>query len=249
MSFIKKIQNNPPAIGTLVTLDSPEVVEILCLCKFDWLFFDMEHGVLSVASVQHLIQSMTPECYSIVRIPENSSVWIKKVLDTGCDGILVPQVKNADEARSAVMAAKFPPQGERSVGISRAHGYGMSFPEYVKNANEIVSLIIQIEHIDAVNNLDEILNVDGIDGVFIGPYDLSGSMNCLGDITNDKVQDAVREIKRKCADKQIPIGIFVMKGESAPKEIEDGCQFIAIGIDTTLLWNAAQNQLKSVRPA
>lgn len=250
-TFIQKIKTSSPVVGTLLTLDLPEVAEILSSCNFDWLFLDMEHGPLSIASVQHLIQAMRGDCSSIVRIPENSPVWIKRALDTGCDGIIVPQVNDPEEAKGAVMAAKFPPKGSRSVGIGRAHGYGQSFAEYISSANDSVALIIQVEHIRAVQNLDEILEVDGIDGIFIGPYDLSGSMNLLGQVTAEPVQQALGEVKRKCREKSMPFGIFVMKGEAAQKEIQDGCSFIAVGIDSVLLANAALttsalvNELKS----
>lgn len=240
-SFIEKVKKKPPAVGTLVTLDSTEVAEILSLCNLEWLFFDMEHGTLSISSVQRLIQAIRNDCSSIVRVPENSAVWIKRVLDTGCDGILVPQVNDANEARKAVMAAKFPPAGSRSVGIARAHGYGMSFTEYVSTANDKVALLIQIEHIQAVKNLDDILSVKGIDGVFIGPYDLSGSMNMLGKVAAEPVQVAIREVKQRCKSKSVPFGIFVMNGDAAQKEVEDGCSFIAVGIDTFHLANSAKN--------
>lgn len=246
-SFCEKINQNGTLLGTLLTLDSPEIAEILSLCRFDWLFLDMEHGALSVPAIQHLIQAMQPNVSAIVRIPENSSLWIKKVLDTGCDGILVPQVKTAEEALSAVKAAKFPPQGERSVGISRAHGYGMTFANYVSSANKDIALIIQIEHIEGVNNIDEILAVEDIDGVFIGPYDLSGSMNLLGQVSDDRVQEKIKEIKQKCLSKKIPFGIFVMKKEAVKSELEDGCKFIAVGIDSTLLWNAAKEIVEAVK--
>jgi 2-keto-3-deoxy-L-rhamnonate aldolase RhmA len=156
-TFIDKINDYAPAIGTIVTLETPDVAEMLSLCGFDWLFIDMEHGPLSPGTTQHIIQAVADDCSSIVRVPENSEAWVKKALDTGCDGIIVPQVKSAEEARLAVTATKFPPQGSRSVGIARAHGYGMSFTEYVASANDKVALVILIEHIDAVNNLEESL--------------------------------------------------------------------------------------------
>ena len=133
------------------------------------------------------------------------------------------------------------------MGVARAHGYGMSFSEYVASANERVALIIQIEHIDAINNLDGILDVPGIDGVLIGPYDLSGSMNRLGDVTSEPVQHAIRVIKQKCQAKAVPYGIFVMNADLAQKEIQDGCQFIAVGIDTVLLSNAAKAALNTAK--
>lgn len=246
-SFVSQIKNKAPLIGTIVTLDSTEVAEMLSLCGFDWLFFDMEHSTFSVKSVQHCIQAVRGECLAIVRVPENSAAWIKRVLDTGCDGIVIPQVNSADEARQAVKAAKYPPLGARSVGIGRAHGYGMNFGDYVEHANERVALIIQIEHIDAVKDLDAILRVPGIDGVQIGPYDLSGSMNMLGQVASELVQTALRTIKEKCCAQNMPVSMFTLKPEAARKEIEDGCSFMLVGTDAAFLTNAAQDALNLVR--
>lgn len=239
-NFLEKINGNNTAIGTILTLDSISVSEILSNCGYDWLFIDMEHGALPITSIQGSIQAANNNCSTIVRIPDNDTVWVKKVLDTGCDGIIVPLVNNADEAKKAVKASKYPPEGARSVGIARAHGFGMNFQEYISTANNKVALIIQIEHIDAVNNIDEILSVDGIDGIFIGPYDLSGSMGMLGDVANPAVQEKVTLIKEKCKEKNMPYGIFVMAVDAAKKEIEQKCNFIAVGIDSATLANASK---------
>jgi 2-dehydro-3-deoxyglucarate aldolase/4-hydroxy-2-oxoheptanedioate aldolase len=247
-SFTEQIKNNAPLIGTIVTLDSPEIAEMLSQCGFDWLFFDMEHSTFSVSSVQHCIQAVRGDCLAIVRVPENAGVWIKRVLDTGCDGIVVPQVNSADEARRAVAAAKYPPLGARSVGIGRAHGYGMRFDDYVASANTRIALIIQIEHIDAVKNIDAILRVPGIDGVQIGPYDLSGSLQMLGQVTSTPVQTALRTIKQKCRAKNIPVSMFTLKTEAAQKEIADGCNFMLVGTDAAFLTSAATAALKTIKP-
>jgi 2-keto-3-deoxy-L-rhamnonate aldolase RhmA len=179
-TFIYKVNHYPPAIGTIVTLETPDVAEMLSLCGFDWLFIDMEHGPLSPGTTQHIIQAVGGECSSIVRVPEK------------------------------------------------------------------VALVILIEHIDAVSNLEEILAVRGIDGVLIGPYDLSGSMNMLGQVTSEPVRASVAEIKKKCQEKSVPVGMFVMNAEDAQQEIDDGCKFIVVGIDSVLLWNAAKNALDTV---
>lgn len=246
-SFSSQIKNNAPLIGTIVTLGSPEVAEMLSLCGFDWLFFDMEHSTFSVSSVQNCLQAVRGDCLAIVRVPENSAVWIKRVLDTGCDGIVVPQVNSPDEAQRAVNAAKYPPLGARSVGIGRAHGYGLSFGDYVASANERVALIIQIEHIDAVKNLDAILQVPGIDGVQIGPYDLSGSLNRLGQVTSEAVQTALRTIKEKCRTASMPVSMFTLEPAAAQKEIADGCKFMLVGTDAVFMTNAANDALNLVR--
>src|SRR5260370_6618410 len=253
-SFASKLRAQPsvagrPVIGTILSREAPEVAEMLVACGFDWLFIDMEHGPYSVRSLQLMLQAIPDSCSAIVRIPENSPVWIKKVLDTGCDGIIVPLVNSAAEALAAVQAAKYPPLGTRGVGIARAHGYGMQFAEYVKAANDHVAVIIQIEHVEAVRNIDAILAVPGIDGVQIGPYDLSGSMNMLGDVGSEAVQSMLGQIKRACQSKSIPVGMFVLSSEAAVKEINDGCQFIVLGVDTVFLWQGAQNALKFLRDA
>jgi 2-keto-3-deoxy-L-rhamnonate aldolase RhmA len=245
--FREKITAHAPALGTLVTLAAPEVSEMLSLCGFDWLFIDMEHGTFSVADVQHSIQAMRGECSALVRVPENSAMWVKRVLDTGCDGVIIPLVNNAAEARAAVRAAKYPPHGIRGAGIARAHDYGMSFGDYVANANDYAAVVIQVEHIESVKHLDEILEAPGVDGVLIGPYDLSGSYGMLGQVRSEPVQSSLDTIKRKCRERGMPFGIFVVNADAAPREIADGCSFIAIGTDSVFLTGAAKDALDLVK--
>ncbi len=245
-NFIVKLKQGTPPIGTLLTFAAPEVAEMLSLCGFDWLFIDMEHGAIGVESAQHIMQAMRGQCSALVRAPENSTVWIKRVLDLGCDGLIVPQVNSAEEAYHAVAAAKYPPLGTRSVGIGRAHDYGLSFGEYVATANERVALIVQVEHIEAVKHLDEILQVKGIDAILIGPNDLSGSMNLLGQVKSDPVQTEIRRVKEKCRRASMPFGIFVLNPADAPKEIADGCSFIAVGTDSAFIVNSAKQALNII---
>lgn len=195
---INKIQSNTPLIGTIVTLNNPQITEMLSSAGFDWLMIDLEHSTLTIGEVQCLLQSMHPDCISIVRIPGNDPVWIKRVLETGCDGIMVPLVNSEDEARVAVDAAKYPSDGSRSFGVSRAHGYGARFDSYINSANKETVVLIQVEHIKAVNYIEQILSVKGIGGIFIGPYDLSGSLNRIGDISDEKVQKAIDIVKASC---------------------------------------------------
>lgn len=246
-SFNSKLNSENSLIGTLVTLASLEITEIVGRLGYDWVFIDMEHGPLSPLDVQGLIQSTPDTCSVLVRIPQNNDVWIKKALDLGCDGVIVPLVNTASEAKRAVESAKYPPLGKRSVGVARAHGYGLDFQEYIQSANSNVSLIVQVEHIDSVNNITEILKVPGIDGVFIGPYDLSGSMNKLGDISDVEVQSSIKTVKDECLSKDIPYGIFVMSPEAVNNELNDGCKFVAVGIDTTMFATTAKKNLEIAR--
>jgi 2-dehydro-3-deoxyglucarate aldolase/4-hydroxy-2-oxoheptanedioate aldolase len=242
--FADKFKNDTPAIGTLITIGAPEVAEMLSMCGYDWLFIDMEHGALSIGQVQHIVQVIRNGCSAIVRVPTNDEAWIKRALDTGCDGIIIPHVNTAEEARRAVAASKYPPLGARSAGVGRAHDYGMNFSDYVAIANEQIALIVQAEHIDAVNNLDDILAVEGIDAIFIGPYDLSGSMNRLGEVTSEPVQAAINTIKQTCTAHNMPFGIFVMQAEAARQE---QCNFVAVGTDAIMMWQAAKDSLGMLR--
>lgn len=234
-SFKTRIRSGPPPIGTLITIDSPEVAEALSLSGLDWLFIDMEHGPIDIAATQNMVRAIGGNCLSLVRLPENSPLWVRRVLDTGCDGIIVPLVLSAIEARQAVSAAKYPPAGRRSVGVARAHSYGLQFAEYVARANEQTTTIVQIEHITAVEALDEILAVEGIDGILIGPYDLSGSMNRLGDVSHPEVRAAIATIRRSCAERAMPVGIFVLNPEGISAELARGSSFLAVGTELTYM--------------
>lgn len=245
--FKTRIRSGKPAIGTLVTFDNPEVAEALALCGFDWLFIDMEHGPFDLPGAQDVVRAVVGDCLSLVRVPENSALWIRRVLDTGCDGIIVPLVCSADDARRAVDAARYPPQGHRSVGIGRAHGYGLQFAQYVAEANDRISVIIQVEHIAAVDALDEILRIQGIDGILIGPYDLSGSMNRLGEVKDPAVQAAITTVRETCAERGMPLGIFVLNPEHIAGELEKGTNFIAVGTDASFMTRTARLALEAAR--
>ena len=152
-------------MGTIVSLPCPQIAELLACSGFDWLFIDGEHGPLSVGDIQLLLQAAQPHCPCVVRVAANDEVHVKQALDTGADGIIAPLVNDADTAARVVRLAKYPPIGKRSVGIARAQGYGDAFAEYLDQANDRVAVIVQVEHVDAVANIDSILDVAGIDGV------------------------------------------------------------------------------------
>lgn len=234
-------------LGTLLSISAPQVSEIIAMSGFDWVFIDMEHSAMSLESVQNAIQIMEGKILTIVRVPLNDEVWIKRILDTGCDGIVVPMVNSADEARKVVQASKYPPQGRRSVGLARAHKYGASFKEYIENANRRLVTIIQCEHKDAVKNIDEILKVEGIDSVFIGPYDLSASMGLTGQIAHDDVLAAIQHVKEKCRNAGMPYGIYSSGIDDMVSEIKTGCTFLLTGVDSNMLLNSYSDLLKKLK--
>ena len=236
-------------IGTLLTTASPEVAEVLALAGFDWLFIDLEHGCLSIQDAQRAIQAVAGRCFTVVRVPEATDENIKRVLDTGCDGIIAPHVNRADEARRIVALAKYPPDGVRSAGLGRAQGYGLRFADYIASANGQSVVIVQIEHKDAVANVDEILQVPGIDALFIGPYDLSGSMGILGQVSDNRVLTAIEKVRTACAASNLPHGIFCTTVEQASTAIDRGALIVAVGTDLTHMANSARKVLEAIRPA
>jgi 2-keto-3-deoxy-L-rhamnonate aldolase RhmA len=168
-------------------------------------------------------------------------------LDLGADGVIIPQVKTKKDAEQAIMAAKYPPMGNRSVGIGRAHNFGVNFAKYVEAANDSTAVILQIEHKDGVQNIEQILQVENIDAIVIGPYDLSGSFGRLGQITDTEVQAAIKYVKEKCLANQVSCGIFSLNADVAANFIKDGFQLIAMGIDIHYLWSSAKIALGTVR--
>ena len=245
--FRKRLRNKERLLGTLVTLPVPEVVELAVGAGFDWLFIDMEHGALDVRSVQQLLQTASDKIECVIRCPGNEEVWIKKCLDLGAAGVIVPQVKNAAEAEQAVQFSKYPPVGSRSVGVARAQGFGLRFQEYVTTANEDVALIIQVEHIDAVENIDEITNVSEIDCVFVGPYDLSGSIGKIGEVTSPEVLRAICRIRESCQQKGLPLGIFAATADGIQSYMREGYSLLTVGIDSTLLGKSYHNLVETLR--
>jgi len=245
--FKKRLKRGDLLVGTIVTLASTEMAEIFCLSGFDWLFVDLEHSSLSVADAQHLLQVVTQKIPCTIRVPTNDEVWIKKVLDTGASGVVSPQIRTAMDAERVVQLCKYPPEGTRSVGIARAHGYGGNFDSYISSANESTAVIVQIEHIDAVNNIEQILEVSGIDCLFVGPYDLSGSMGKIGRIADTHVQEAISHVSRCAGKANVPLGIFAATPEAAVPYIQTGYNLIAVGIDTLLIRSASERILHTLK--
>lgn len=236
-----------PLAGTLLSISAPQVAEIIADSGFDWVLIDMEHSAISLESVQNALQIMGDKILKIVRVPGNDEIWIKRVLDTGCDGILVPMVNSAAEALKVVQASKYPLEGRRSVGLSRAHSFGPGFSDYIKNANRDLVIMIQIEHKDGVKNIDEILKVKGIDSIFIGPYDLSASMGLTGQLSHPDVMAAIKLIKDKCRQAGLPYGIFGMTPEGLVPEVKDGGTFLLCGVDAAILVNSYKDLLKVLK--
>ena len=237
--FRQRLRKREPLLGTLVSLPSPEIAELLARTGFDWLFVDMEHGLLDVASVQHMVQAAGDLCPSVVRVPSNESVWINKALDTGAAGLIFPHISSAEEATEAVSAGKYPPEGARSIGVARAQGFGSGLEHSIAHANLETTLVAQVEHADGVRAIQEILRVPGVDAIFIGPFDLSASLGRPGDIAHPEVQRAIAAVRDACAAKDIPCGIFVIDANAARLAFAEGYSLVCAATETILLGSAA----------
>lgn len=248
LNFRTELRTKKQLLGTIISLPSPAVIESLSRVGYDWLWIDMEHSPLSLDQVQALLAAKDASCHGLVRVPGNDDTWIKRVLDIGADGIIVPHVSSRADAERAVSAAKYPPQGTRSFGAGRAHIYGID-ATYQSRANDHIAVVVQIEHKRAVDNIDEILSVPGLDGVIIGPYDLSGSFGKLGQVEDAEIQVAIEIVRKACASAKIPIGIFALTPERARKYLDAGFALVAVGVDIHTLWSQAMAVMKDLKGA
>src|SRR3954465_3179964 len=223
-------------IGLWVSLASPYSAEIVAGSGFDWLLIDGEHSPNDPPLVLPQLQAAAPYPVTcIVRPAWNDKILIKRYLDIGVQTLLIPYVQNVEEAKAAVAAVRHPPRGVRGVaGTTRASRYGR-IADYARKADEQVCLLVQIESREGLDNLEKIAAVDGIDGVFIGPADLSGGLGFRGQIQHPEakaaIQDAVKRI-RKCGK---PAGILATDEASTRRYIEWGTTFTAVGLDAMIL--------------
>jgi 2-dehydro-3-deoxyglucarate aldolase len=242
--FRTRLKAGKLLLGTMVTLSSPEIGEILAQAGFDWLFLDAEHSPMSPADLQRVMQGAGREMPCLVRLPLGDPVSIKKALDIGAAGIIVPMVNTAEQAADVVRQAKYSPQGVRGVGLGRASDYGLSFQEYLDLANEETAVVVQAEHIQAVENMEEIVRVPGIDAVLVGPYDLSASMGLIGQVGHLDVQEAIDRVRQACRSAGVPLGIFGVTAEAVLPYINQGYTLIVAGVDTLMLGTQAGEILK-----
>lgn len=237
------------SIGSWITLNHFSIVEIMSDAGFDWLCIDMEHSVIDYFDAEKLIATIQGKGKTaFVRVGENNPRIIKRVLDAGADGIIVPMVNTKAEAEKAVNSVKYPPAGKRGVGLARAQEYGFGFDQYKNTTINDIKLIVQIEHIDAINNLEEIINVEGIDGTFIGPYDLSGSMGKPGQFDDDDVKEALKRYEAIVSKYDKYIGFHVIKPDYnlVVEKLNKGYNFVAFSLDTLFLGTICREQMLNI---
>jgi 2-dehydro-3-deoxyglucarate aldolase len=245
-----KLKNNQLTIGSWITIGNSSIIEVMASAGFEWLCIDMEHTSIDLATAKMLIITIQANnMKALVRVSKNEEVAIKKVMDMGADGVIVPMVKTKEDAMMAVNYVKYPPIGQRGVGLYRAQGYGTKFEKYKKWVEEEAIIIAQIEHIEAVENIEDILQVAGIDGTIVGPYDLSGSMGFPGDYNREDVKSALTKVKEACKKYNIPYGFHVIESDpkSLQNRINEGCTFLAYSVDFFFLGDSARTGMNKIR--
>ena len=245
-NFRQRLLANETLIGTLVSVPSPEIVELLSLVGFDWLFLDAEHGAFGPNEVAGLVQA-AGETPCLIRIPGPDAGWIKKVLDAGATGIIVPQIETVEQATTVINAAKYPPQGQRGVGLGRAHKYGIEFGEYLATANDNTVVVLQAESQRAVNDIDQIATVEGLDAILIGPYDLSASLGHTGEVQHEVVQAAINKVSTSCLALNTRLGIFGVCAEHVAPYKQLGFTLLTVGVDTLFIEKEARLALEALR--
>jgi 2-dehydro-3-deoxyglucarate aldolase len=246
----EKLKSNKLSIGSWLTIPHQAIIEILATAGFEWLTIDMEHSPISIETTMNLIGHIQGNgMQALVRVSKNEEVIIKQVLDAGADGVIVPMIKNKEEAKQAVDYVKYPPLGKRGVGLNRAQKYGTAFDTYQKWVKDEVVVIAQIEHIEAVNNLEEIFATEGIDGIIVGPYDLSASMGYPGEYDRADVQEALARIDEISKRLNKPLGFHVIDSDHSKtlEKIKNGYSFLAFSLDFFFLGDKVRSEMKLLK--
>jgi 2-dehydro-3-deoxyglucarate aldolase len=235
-------------LGTWVMAASPIVAEAVGHAGFDWGVVDMEHTPLDMMDLVHMLQALAgTKMIPIVRVPWNDTVTVKRVLDAGAATLLFPFVQNADEAVRAVAATRYPPEGVRGLaGMSRASRFGTA-PNHFANANRQIGVIVQIETAQAVEQLEAIAAVDGVDSIFMGPADLSASMGHVGQPNHPEVMDVMSKAAQRCKRLGKPIGTVGPNPEAVAQYRAAGYDYVGVASDLGLLMQGAKAVIAALR--
>lgn len=252
MNIRQKLLSGDAVVGSWINSGSPIVAELMAAAGFDFLTVDAEHSAVDLPQVQQMFQAIRsggPRCASLVRVHGVDYAFVKRYLDAGADGIIAPLVNTREQAETLVQAVKYPPIGNRGVGFCRANDYGMRLKESVETANDETLVVVQIEHIDAVNNIDEILSVPGVDAAFIGPYDLSASMGLTAKFEHPDFLAAQARILDACKRNKVVAGLHVVAPDPDAwlARYAEGYRLIAYSLDITMLTEACRHGLGRLR--
>jgi len=235
--FKDRLTPDERMVGNWISVGNPAVVEV-CAHGFDFAVFDLEHTPLGLESLENslrAVDSIDGDVSSVVRVPWNDPIWVKRVLDLGPDGLIIPMVESEEEARNAVEAMQYPPDGVRGLAVSRASDYGRTFEEYVENANDELVTIVQIESEKGVENAEEIVAVDGVDAVLIGHGDLSASYDMFGEWESEQFESTLESIIETTHDAEKPVMMLALEDDDVHSWVEAGADSVIAGVDIAYL--------------
>lgn len=240
----QKLLNREPVFGGWVSCGDPAITEAFAMAGFDFIAIDMEHTTLSLTDARNIITSAQAEgACCLPRPVSHTNDILKPLLEAGADGMFIQMVETPEQVRALIDAMKFPPVGKRSYGVNRAHGYGFDFDAYITEWNDSSSLILQIESITAVENIDALLDFPEVDGVMIGPYDISGSLGVPGQTNHPLVREAGAKVIE--AAQRAGKSCCTLIADVSPDKVRDafdqGFTFMILGGDLFILWKWAEN--------
>lgn len=236
-------------IGSWLQIGNIEFTKMMIQAGFDFLVIDMEHGSLSESELSSILEVFSKtDCIPMVRVANNDPILIRRALDLGAKGIIVPCVKSKEDVVKAENAIYYPPKGERGIGFSKANYYGLEFDEYFQSFNNDVLFVVQIEHKKAIENIDDILSSENIDYYIIGPYDLTGSMGIVGEFNNPKYLESLEIVKKSAFKNGIGSGIHVVSPDidQLKSARSEGYKFIAYSTDALLLHEKCNYDLMKI---
>lgn len=245
-----RLKGGEVVYGPFVKLSSPQTVEIAGYAGFDFAILDTEHGPLSMESVENLVRACEGASIApLVRVYENSAALVSRALDVGAQGILVPHISDAEAARLLAGAARFAPEGERGVCryVRAARFTHVDRYRYFENANRDTLVVAMIEGKEGIKHLDDILAVNGLDVIFVGPYDLSQSLGVPGEVTSPKVISEMARVVERARSKGLAVGTFVDDLAAARRWAGSGVQFISYAVDVGIIYEAMKSIVASLK--
>lgn len=235
------LQNGTATVGSWMQIPDSNIAEIMGRAGYQWVAIDMEHGSVNVSQLPDIFRALElGGTLPLARVASPMPINCRQALDQGAGGVVVPMISSAAQLEAIISECHWPPRGRRGVGFQRANVFGKFFDSYIQEAQESL-VIAQIEHVDAVDNLDSIVKVDGLDAIMVGPYDLSASIGVTGEFENKKYKDVLARILEVCGKQKMPCGIHVVQPDPTllKQRINEGYTFIAFGVDTVFLNNGA----------
>lgn len=244
----RAVRAGEPAVGNWVSIADPAVAEVSAELGFDFVTVDVEHTTASLSGVESMARAVDAgggQTETLVRLPENDPVWVKRVLDIGVGGVMVPMVDSAAEAEAFVESTRYPPEGVRGVAAGRAARYGLDFPESVETANEEHLTVAQIESEAGLADVEAIAAVDGLDALFVGPADLSAALDAFAEWDGDALADAIERV----LETDLPVGTLALSGADIDRWIEAGFDFLIAGTDMGHVVEGSRSAMERARTA